>query len=94
MFQCLVVVASRLESHETKTVACGEGDVGWFLCLKRRDVWLGLPRSALSLRLPDVVAQELLVGDAWMVWKVESLRVLSGIAAQQIVGRERRERAS
>ena len=41
-----------------------------------------------------MVAQQLIVGDAWMVWEVESLRVLSGIAAQQIVGRERRGRVS
>jgi hypothetical protein len=68
--------------------------VGWLLCLKRRDVLVRLRRSALPLRLPDVVAPHLIGGDAWMVGKLESLRVLSGIAAQQIVGRERRGRVS
>ena len=83
-------LASLLESHETKTVACGEGGLGWFLFLKRRDVVVGLRRSALPLRLHDVVAQQLIVSDAGVVWKLESLRVLPGIAAQQIVGREAR----
>jgi hypothetical protein len=46
------------------------------------------------LRLDDVVAQQLIVGDAWMVWKLESLRVLSRIAAQQIIAPERRLRFS
>jgi hypothetical protein len=68
--------------------------VGWFLCLKRRDVLIRLRRSALPLRLHDVVAPYLIGGDAWIVGKLESLRVLSGIAPQQIVGRERRERVS
>ena len=71
-------------------MARGVGGVGWFLCLKRRDVLVRLRRSALPLRLHDVVARQLIVGDAWMVWKLESLRVLPGIAAQQIVGREAR----
>jgi hypothetical protein len=58
--------------------------------LKRRDVFVGLRRSALPLRLDGVVAQQLIVGDAWMVWRLESLRVLSRIAAQQIIAPERR----
>jgi hypothetical protein len=62
--------------------------------LKRRDVFVGLRRSALPLRLDDVVAQQLIVGDAWMVWRLESLRVLSRIAAQQIIAPERRLRFS
>ena len=71
-----------------------EGCVGWLRCSITADVLIGLRRSALLLRLPDVVAPQLIVGDAWMVSQVESLRVLSRIAAQQIVGRERRERVS
>ena len=64
--------------------------MGWFLCFKRRDVLVRLGRSAWSLRLPDVVAPQLIVSDAWVVWKLESLRVLSRIAAQQIIAPERR----
>jgi hypothetical protein len=51
------------------------------------------PRAS-QLTSSRVVAPQLIVGDAWMVSQVESLRVLSGIAAQQIVGRERRGRVS
>src|SRR6266702_686172 len=68
--------------------------MGWLLCSITADVLIGLRRSALLLRLPDVVATQLIGGDAWMVSQVESLRVLPGIASQQIVGRERRERVS
>ena len=68
--------------------------MGWLLCLKRRNVLRGLRRSAFALRSHHVVAPQLIFGDAWMVWKLESLRVLAWIAAQQIVGRERRERVS
>ena len=38
-----------------------------------------------------MVAPRLIVADAWVVWKLESLRVLPWIAAQPIVGPGRRE---